>query len=123
MVHVVIAVRITVAWHVMVHVVVGRRVRIVGIVVVVMRVHMRMGFVGHGNMVAVMMLISVVVGVMLQVQNVFLGSSFDDIMMIEHEFPIGVMPVVGDRTWRVLKPVHFLCGSRLYIMFAWIGRD
>jgi len=120
MVHVVIAVRIAVAWHVVVHVAVGRRVRIV---VVVMRVHMRMGFVGHGNMVAVVMLIGVVLGVLLQVYDVFLGSSFDDIMMIEHEFPIGVVPVVGDRTGRVLKPVHSLCGSGLYIMFAWVGRD
>jgi len=88
MVHMVIAVRIAVAWHVMVHVVLGRRVGIVRIVVVVMRVHMRMGFVGHRNMVAMMMLTRLVVAIMLIVKHVFLGWNFNNLMMIEHKFAI-----------------------------------
>jgi hypothetical protein len=107
MIHVEIVVRITVAWQVMgrVHVVVGRRVLKVGIVVVVlrMRVHVGMGFVGNWNVVTVMMLIcgSVVIVIMLLVQDVFLGAGFDDLVMIEQEFSVRSAPVVGYRTWRV----------------------
>jgi hypothetical protein len=73
------------------------------VVVLRMRVHVGMGFVGHWNVVTVMMLIcgSVVIVIMLLVQDVFLGAGFDDLVMIEQEFPVGSAPVVGYRTWRV----------------------
>lgn len=73
------------------------------VVVLRMRVHVGMGFVGHWNVVTVMMLIcgSVVIVIMLLVQDVFLGAGFDDLVMIEQEFTVGSAPVVGYRTWRV----------------------